>query len=323
MLEVNSITKVYGPRTVLKDVSFTAGKGEIIGLLGPNGAGKSTTMNIMTGFISATSGCVKYDGLDILEQSTEAKKRFGYLPETPPLYNDMTVGEYLDFVYNLKKTSLNRKKHIAEVVEVTRTDEVMQRNIGVLSRGFRQRVGMAAALIGNPEIIILDEPTAGLDPAQIVETRNLVRILGREHTVILSSHLINEIQAVADRILVLSDGRLIADERAADIAGRRTEKMKLRLQVAGPKKEVSSFLRSKDGVDSVVSEKDLGDGSAEFIIETTPGVDIRKNLFFALSEHRWPLLLLEPEGASLEEIFLSITGYNKNKDKKKKAGGRR
>lgn len=320
MLEVKNITKVYGKKTVLDNVSFSAQKGEIIGLLGPNGAGKSTAMNIMTGFISATSGSVSYNGKDILDDALQAKKQFGYLPETPPLYGDMTVSEYLNFVYDLKKVTLNRKKHIEEVASVTRTDGIMKKEIKILSRGYRQRVGMAGAIIGSPEVIILDEPTAGLDPAQIVETRNLVRILGREHTVIISSHLLGEIESVVDRILVLSEGKLVADATSSELASYKPAENGIKIRILGPRREITSFLQTRDGISSVrfIDERD-GQGVL-YSLKCAPDVDIKKNLFFALAEKKWPITLLEDEGTGLEEIFLNLTGYTgsrRNKGGKK------
>lgn len=321
LVEVHGISKEYSGKYVLRDISFTADRGEIIGLLGPNGAGKSTTMNIMTGYLSSSDGYVKYEGFDVLDDATEAKKHFGYLPETPPLYPDMTVKEYLSFVYDLKKVTFNRKKHLEEVARVTRTEDVLDKQIAILSRGYRQRVGMAGAIIGNPPVIILDEPTAGLDPAQIMETRALIRTLGREHTVIISSHLLSEIQAVADRIIVLSDGKLVANERATDIAKRKSANNRIKITVDAPKKEANSFLLSRDGIVgvTVLSDKDAG---VTFMVETEKDIDIRKSLFFALAEKGWPILSLEPQSAGLEEIFLSITGYD-GTGKKTNKGGRK
>ncbi len=218
MIEIHDLVKRYGKKLALDGISMTVGEGEIVGFLGPNGAGKSTTMNILTGYLSSTSGEVKIDGLDILDDPTEAKKRIGFLPEQPPLYTEMTVGEYLNFVYELKSCRLDRRAHLDEVMQVTRVKDVRDRVIANLSKGYRQRIGIAQALVGNPKIIILDEPTIGLDPKQIIEIRNLIRNLGRNHTVILSTHILSEVQAVCDRIVIINAGRIVADEKAENIA---------------------------------------------------------------------------------------------------------
>ncbi|MFA6948847.1 MAG: ATP-binding cassette domain-containing protein, partial [Eubacteriales bacterium] len=213
MIKIENLVKRFGDKTAVGGISFTVGDGEIVGLLGPNGAGKSTTMNIVTGYASATEGSVSIDGHDILEEPQAAKKLIGFLPETPPLYQDMTVEEYLGFIYELKGCSLNRKKHLEEIAEVTKISDVYKRIIRNLSKGYKQRVGIAQALVGNPKVIIFDEPTVGLDPKQIIEVRNLIRMLGRDHTVILSTHILSEVQAVCDRIVIINKGKIVADER--------------------------------------------------------------------------------------------------------------
>ena len=213
MIEVSHLVKSYGTNLALDDVSFTVGEREILGLLGPNGAGKSTAMNIMTGYLSANAGTVRIDGKDILEQPGEAKKRIGFLPETPPLYGDMRVEEYLRFVYDLKQCNYNRDAHLEEICRVTRLYDARRRIIKNLSTGYRQRLGIAQALVGNPKVLVFDEPTVGLDPKQIIEVRNLIRTLGREHTVILSSHILPEVQAVCDRVVILDGGKVLCDEK--------------------------------------------------------------------------------------------------------------
>ena len=218
MIKIENLTKRYGNKYALSGISFEVNKGEIVGFLGPNGAGKSTTMNILTGFLSFTDGKVEINGLDILDYPDEAKKNIGYLPEQPPLYLDMTVSEYLNFIYDLKGCKLNRKKHIAEIIEVVRLTDVRGRLIGNLSKGYRQRVGIGQALVGNPQVIILDEPTVGLDPRQVVEIRNLIRTLGLDHTVILSTHILSEVQAVCDRVIIINKGKIVADRKTEDIA---------------------------------------------------------------------------------------------------------
>ena len=211
MIEVKNLTKRYGNNVALDHVSFTVEDGTILGFLGPNGAGKSTTMNIVTGYLSATEGTVTISGHDILDEPNEARRLIGYLPELPPLYLDMTVKEYLDFMYDLKKVKLPREKHIREICALTKIQNVYKRLIGNLSKGYRQRVGIAQALLGNPPVLILDEPTVGLDPKQIIEIRNLIKNLGRNHTIILSSHILSEVQAVCERVIIINSGKLVAE----------------------------------------------------------------------------------------------------------------
>ena len=239
MIKIENLTKRYGNKYALSGISFEVNKGEIVGFLGPNGAGKSTTMNILTGFLSFTDGKVEINGLDILDYPDEAKKNIGYLPEQPPLYLDMTVSEYLNFIYDLKGCKLNRKKHIAEIIEVVRLTDVRGRLIGNLSKGYRQRVGIGQALVGNPQVIILDEPTVGLDPRQVVEIRNLIRTLGLDHTVILSTHILSEVQAVCDRVIIINKGKIVAD--------RKTDGHRLRSQRKPPHERQD--LRSREGSD--------------------------------------------------------------------------
>ncbi|HPF56238.1 MAG TPA: ABC transporter ATP-binding protein, partial [Clostridiales bacterium] len=239
MIEVNGLTKRYGEKYAIKDVGFKIGEGEIVGLLGPNGAGKSTTMNIMTGYLSATSGTVSVNGFDIRENPIEAKKNIGYLPELPPLYPDMTVKAYLDFMFNLKQVKANREEHISKICKLVKIDAVYPRLIKNLSKGFRQRVGIAQALIGTPPILVLDEPTVGLDPKQIVEIRDLIANLGRRHTILVSSHILHEIQAVCNRIIIINQGEIVADGKRDDIIRKVTEDARFTVRVAGPRDEVA------------------------------------------------------------------------------------
>ena len=306
MIEVNHLTKRYGTHCAVKDISFAVGEGEILGFLGPNGAGKSTTMNILTGYLSATEGTVTINGHDILEEPNAAKANIGYLPEIPPLYLDMTVREYLDFMYDLKKCALPRVKHITEICKVMKIEDVYGRLIKNLSKGYRQRVGMAQALIGNPPVLILDEPTVGLDPKQIIEIRNLIRTLGRDHTVILSTHILQEVQAVCDRIIIINKGRVVADELTENINRIASNCNRYQAKICGPQREVLAMLR--DRADVAYAEA-LGarDGDAYvYHIESTKGIDIRKSLFYALSAKGWPLIGLETLGMNLEDIFISV-----------------
>ena len=218
MVEVSNITKCYGDKKAVDNVSFTVNSGEILGFLGPNGAGKSTTMNIITGYLSSSSGTVTIDGCEILDDPKGAKSKIGYLPEIPPLYMDMTVQKYLEFMYDLKKVKLDKEEHIEEVCRLVKISSVSHRLIKNLSKGYKQRVGLAQALLGNPPVLILDEPTVGLDPKQIIEIRNLVKSLGKKHTVILSSHILSEVQAICDRVVIISNGRVVADELTENLS---------------------------------------------------------------------------------------------------------
>lgn len=311
MIEINNLVKNYGSKFAVDDISFKVGKGEIVGFLGPNGAGKSTTMNILTGYLSSTSGEAKVGGIDILENPNEAKKLIGFLPEQPPLYMDMTVNEYLNFVYEIKSCKLNRAAHIAEIRQVTKIEDVKNRLIKNLSKGYRQRVGIAQALVGNPPVIIFDEPTVGLDPKQIIEIRNLIRNLGQSHTVILSTHILSEVQSVCDRIIIINEGKLIADERTENITRVVEENRRYSLKICGPQREVQALLRDIPGVISaeLTGERELD--SYTYLVEAEKGVDIRKPVFYALAEKNFPLLGLEPLGMNLEEVFIKIMDMGK------------
>ena len=232
MIEVKNLTKKYGSHTAVKNISFKIDKG-IYGLLGPNGAGKSTTMNIITGCLAATAGTVLVDGHDIFDEPVEAKRRIGYLPEQPPLYLDMTVEEYLSFAYDLKNCKLNKEKHLREICEVVKITDVYHRMLKNLSKGYKQRVGIAQALVGNPPVIIFDEPTIGLDPKQIIEIRNLIRTLGKEHTVILSTHILQEVQAVCDRIVIINKGKIAADDTPENLTAKLSDEHKLIARIDG------------------------------------------------------------------------------------------
>ena len=319
MIEISHLVKRYGSKFAVDDISFSVGKGEIVGFLGPNGAGKSTTMNILTGYLSSTSGTAKVGGIDILENPYEAKKLIGFLPEQPPLYIDMKVDEYLNFIYELKKCKLNREKHLAEVCEVTKLSDVRGRMIKNLSKGYRQRVGIAQALIGNPRVLIFDEPTVGLDPKQIIEIRNLIRSLGKDHTVILSTHILQEVQAVCDRIVIINQGRLIADEKTENITRVVEENRLYSVKICGPQREVLAALNNVPGVvrADAVGERELD--SFTYHIESEPGVDVRKPLLYTLSERGWPILGLEAVGMSLEDVFMKLM----DADAKKKSAGQR
>lgn len=307
MIEVKNLTKRYGSHCAVNNISFEVGEGEILGFLGPNGAGKSTTMNILTGYLSATDGTVVINGHDILDEPNEAKANIGYLPEQPPLYPDMTVREYLDFMYDLKKCALPRRRHITEICKVMKIEHVYGRLIKNLSKGYKQRVGMAQALIGNPPVLILDEPTVGLDPNQIIEIRSLIKTLGKHHTVILSSHILPEIEAVCDRIVVINNGKIVADDTAEALSAKVSDDRRLLVSIAGPQKEVADLIAGINGVEKVNSLGSKGAGIYEFAIEAAEGVDIRRDLFTRLAQKDWPLLASKSQALSLEDIFINLT----------------
>ena len=306
MIEVKNLTKRYGNNLALDNVSFKIEEGTVVGFLGPNGAGKSTTMNIVTGYLSATEGSVTVMGKNILEEPNEVKKLIGFLPELPPLYLDMTVEEYLSFMYDLKKVKLNKVSHINEVCEITKITDVKGRIIGNLSKGYRQRVGIAQALLGNPPVLILDEPTVGLDPKQIIEIRTLIKNLGKKHTVILSSHILPEVQAVCERILVINKGKLVADGTADRLAHDLSSEHKLIARIEAPEKELIMALKALARVIDVVCYGEKEPGVFEVSIEATPGSDIRRDLFAMLTRRGWPILSLRNTDLTLEEVFIQL-----------------
>ncbi|MBO4265017.1 MAG: ATP-binding cassette domain-containing protein [Clostridia bacterium] len=317
MIEIKNLTKKFGDIIALDNVSFEVNDGEIVGFLGPNGAGKSTTMNILTGYLSSTLGSATVDGLDILEHPNEAKKMIGFLPEQPPLYLDMTVEEYLNFIYDLKDCKLDRKKHLEEICEVVKIKDVYGRLIRNLSKGYKQRIGIAQALVGNPKVIIFDEPTVGLDPKQIVEIRNLIRTLGKNHTVILSTHILPEVQSVCDRIVIIANGKIVANEKTENISSLMDGIGRLQAQICGDTESVLSAIRKVSGVRVAQFVGKREAGSSLYLIEGEAGVDIRKPLFAALSKENYALIGLESAGASLEDVFLSLVS-SKDKEKKSK-----
>ena len=317
--------KNYGKIEALKDISFNIKSGEIVGFLGPNGAGKSTAMNILCGYLSSTSGSARVGGIDILENPIEAKKLIGFLPEIPPLYLDMTVIEFLNFVYELKGCTLNRKKHLEEICAVVEIEEHKDRLIRNLSKGYRQRVGIAQALVGNPPVIIFDEPTVGLDPRQIVEIRDLIKRLGAHHTVILSTHILSEVQAVCDRIIIINKGKIVADEKTENISNVLSGGRDVNVKICGPEKEVLDTLRSMTGVAFAESLGRQDMDSITYHIKSSPGIDIRKALFNTLSKKGWAIIGMEAFGMSLEDIFISAVNETQTKDdpRSKKSGKER
>ena len=307
MIEVKNLTKRYAAHKAVDNISFSIKKGEIVGFLGPNGAGKSTTMNIITGYLSATDGSVSVAGFDILENPDEAKRHIGYLPEIPPLYADMTVKEYLNFMYDLKKAKLPRAAHIKEICNLVKIGDVYNRVIKNLSKGYQQRVGIAQALIGNPEVLILDEPTVGLDPRQIIEIRKLIVHLGRNHTVILSSHILSDVQAICERILVINKGEIIADGAPDQLARSLSTDTSLRVRVNGPEHDVQKLISALSGVTNVRSLGKKEQAAYEYIVEVAEGADVRADLSKRLAERNWPVVMLASHELSLEDVFIRLT----------------
>lgn len=307
MIEVRNLTKRYGLKTAVDDISFTVNNGEILGFLGPNGAGKSTTMNMLTGYISSTSGEALIDGINILDEPMKAKKEIGYLPEIPPLYLDMTVREYLGFIYELKKCRLPRKAHMEEVCGLVKITDVYDRVIRNLSKGYKQRVGLASALIGNPPILILDEPTVGLDPKQIIEIRTLIKKLGKKHTVILSSHILPEIQAVCDRVVIINKGKIAADDTPENLTKNIRTDGRLIMRIDGNREEILKTIKGISGVISVNADMEREPGIFDYEIEVKTDCDIRREVFKRIVARGWIILGMKTDQMSLEDIFLKIT----------------
>lgn len=308
MIQVENLTKKYGKNVALDNVSFSLDEGDILGFLGANGAGKSTTMNIITGYISSDSGVVKIDGIDILENPAEAKQKIGYLPEIPPLYNDMTVQKYLEFIFNLKKIRLPMKEHINKICQMVKISDVQDRIIKHLSKGYCQRVGLAQALLGDPPVLILDEPTVGLDPKQIIEIRKLIKELGKKHTVILSSHVLSEVQAVCDKIVVINNGKIVADDFTTKFMQSGSDTKSIKLVIEGKETAVYSLLSKIDGVKRVIQNGECERGCYEYTVES--GKDIRRVIYRAIAKTDYNILVMRPIERSLEETFLDIISGN-------------
>lgn len=314
MIEVKDLVKKYGSHLAVDHLSFTLESGKIYGFLGPNGAGKSTTMNIMTGYLGATNGSVLIDGHDILKEPEEAKKQIGYLPELPPLYMDMTVQEYLEFAAELKKLPKEkRESDISEVMKLTRLQDVSDRLIKNLSKGYKQRVGLAQAILGFPEIIILDEPTVGLDPKQIIEIRELIRTLSKKHTVILSSHILAEVREVCDYILIISKGKLVASDTPENLELLRNGASSLELEVKAAPETARAILSTIDDVDAMEMHSE-NENLTRVKLETKNGADIREAVFYAFAEEKCPLLEMKTAKASLEDIFMELTQKEESND---------
>ncbi len=318
MIEITNLSKYYGPHLAVDNISFRVEPGEILGFLGPNGAGKTTTMNILTGFLSATSGSVKINGYDILDQPQEAKSHIGYLPESPPLYMDMTVMEYLKFVADLKGVPVDeRPKHLANIMRMVRITDMAGRLIKNLSKGYKQRVGIAQAMIGDPEVLVLDEPTVGLDPKQIIEIRSLIKSLSSKHTVILSSHILSEVSAVCDRVVIISSGKIVAIKTIQELSNLYSSSTKFRMTVQGPAKEVQQVLRRISGITSIQNLENPNSTISIFEVENSPSDDLRKQVFFEMARNSWPILEMRSLDASLEDIFLQATSTSMESYKEK------
>ena len=315
MVEIKNLVKRYGSIKAVNGISFTVEDGEILGFLGPNGAGKSTTMNMITGYISSTSGSVTIDGYDILEDPKEAKSRIGYLPEIPPLYLDMTVRKYLEFMFDLKRVSLPKREHISEVMKLVKITDVQDRIIKNLSKGYKQRVGFAQALLGNPPVLILDEPTVGLDPKQIIEIRNLIKSLGKKHTVIFSSHVLSEISATCDRIIVISGGKIVADAKTSELASSISGEQKLALEIEGSQSTILNGLKNIPGVLRVKKLRDVSEIAGRYVIEYKNGVDIRREVFNAMARNNCPILNMQSGNETLEESFLQLVSQDQSQSK--------
>lgn len=311
LIEVINLTKQYGKHTAVNNLSFSIKKGEILGFLGPNGAGKSTTMNMLTGYLASTSGTIKINGIDILENPIEAKKHIGYLPELPPLYLDMTVKEYLFFVAKLKKVDVkDLSTHIDDILSQISLDAVATRLIKNLSKGYKQRVGLAGALIGSPEVLILDEPTVGLDPKQIIEMRELIKNLSKKHTIILSSHILSEISAVCDRILIIKKGSIVASDTTQNLSHLFDGVNRLTIRIREASSEFMTALKALPGADKIenmgCNEKD----STDLVIESNKDIDLREDVFNLCADLHTPILMMKSTETSLEDIFLQVTAQD-------------
>lgn len=308
MIQVHNISKRYGDHFAVKEISFHIERGKIYGLLGVNGAGKSTTMNIITGCLSATSGQVIIDGKNILDEPLEAKKKIGYLPEIPPLYSEMTPFEFLSFVAEAKGLSPELStRQVKEALALTGTDAVADRLIRNLSKGYKQRVGIAQALLGNPEVIILDEPTVGLDPKQMIEIRNLIKELGKTKTVIVSSHILSEISAVCDHVMIISHGRLVANDTIKNLEDRNNEEQKLFLTVRGDEEKALLLLQSLDGITNLSQEITNIPSACRFSMSFSNDNDPRDTIFYTFAENKLPIIDITTNQVTLEDIFLQLT----------------
>jgi len=308
LIEVKNLVKRYGNHIAVNDLSFTVNRGQILGFLGPNGAGKTTTMNIITGYISATEGTVTVNGLDVFEEPEEVKKMIGYLPEFPPLYPDLTVWEYLNFVADIKKVKkAKRKQMVNEVMEATKITDMRNRLIKHLSKGYKQRVGLAQAIMGYPEVIILDEPTVGLDPKQIIEIRDLIRELSKNHTVILSSHIMQEVSAVCDSVMIIDKGKLILQDKPENLSMHFGSTGGLKLVVRGNKNDILNELKKINRITKIEERESFEEGAISLTVYCKENEDIREEVFYSMSKIKTPILEMQSIRMSLEDIFIKVT----------------
>jgi len=308
MIELNNVSKYYGSFPAITDISFRVERGEVLGFLGPNGAGKTTTMKILTGFLPPTTGTVTVAGFDIMTESVEARRHIGYLPETVPLYTDMAVNEYLGFMGRIRGMSRDRvRKRIDEVIGICNIEDYRSTHIGKLSKGFRQRVGIAQAILHEPDVLILDEPTIGIDPIQVVETRELIRGLGGEHTVVVSTHILPEVSTICGRVIIIHEGRIVAVDTPDNLASRLRGSERILLDVRGRRQEVTRIVEGVEGVTGVEVTPAAGRGYSSYLVEAQQGVEVRSDIAVAIVEAELELLRLEAVGMSLEEIFLRLT----------------
>ncbi len=308
MIEVDHVTKLYGSFIAVDDITFQVAPGEILGFLGPNGAGKTTTMRMLTGYTPPTSGRVTIAGYDVMNQSLEARRQVGYLPETVPLYTDMTVRSYLNFQATIHGVREPKKsERIEEIINRMRLEEYADSLISKLSKGFRQRVGISQAIIHEPDVLVLDEPTIGIDPIQVVETRQLIKDLGKDHTIILSSHILPEVSMICQRVIIINEGRLAAVDTPENLSNKLGGIERIRVQVKGPTREVAAVIRDVSGVTGVESDDTGTAGVFRYTVEARLGRDARPNIASAIVQRKWDLLQLESLGMSLEDIFLRLT----------------
>ncbi|MBU3199346.1 ABC transporter ATP-binding protein [Clostridium estertheticum] len=312
MIEMENVTKRYGNQVALDGLNLTVKRGEILGFLGPNGAGKSTAMNILTGYISATNGNVRIDGIDILENPEAVKKKIGYLPEIPPLYLDMTVEEYLKFVFRIKKVKSDSiEQSMIKIMSLVKILDVRGRLIKNLSKGYKQRIGLAQALVGDPEVLVLDEPTVGLDPKQIIEIRNLIQKIGKTCTIILSSHILSEVSAICHRVIIINKGKIVASGTPEELAKGVNNSNKVLLRVKGVKEDVYKHIKAMEDVKSVEEQGVIEIGTLDLLVEAKNNLDIRETLFVTLSQAGFIILMMKSQEINLEEIFLDVTTNKK------------
>lgn len=321
VIEIKNLTKKYGENLAVDKLTFTINRGEIVGFLGPNGAGKSTTMNMLTGYLAATSGSARIDGYNILANPMEAKKKVGYLPEQPPLYMDMTVTEYLNFVFDLKKVKLNKAEHVSEIIEMTKLGKVHKKLIKNLSKGYKQRVGLAQALIGNPEVLILDEPTIGLDPMQIIEVREMIKKFGENRTVIISTHILQEVNAICDRVIIINQGKIVAEDTIENITKKNGEESAFQLRVKADENTASSVLsKAYKLIEEFKAMSRHEQGATDYIVYTKEGKDTRAEIIRHLVDNNIEVVMMKPVEMTLEEVFIkTVTGNSKKTEKEVKA----